>query len=190
MAGGYTHEQHKKNYKNMALAGALYQLTKDAKYAEYVKNMLLGYEKIFMDLPPHPSDKSYARGKLFWQCLNDANWLVFTSQAYDAVYDYLSKEEQKLLNDNLFKPYANYISVENPQFFNRVHNHSTWANAAVGMVGLVIGDSELVNRALYGLPITKKDSSAYDNDGGLVYEGRKGGFLCSNRQRVFSRWLL
>jgi oligo-alginate lyase len=177
MAGGYSHEKHKSNYKNMALAGALYQLTKEDQYAEYVKNMLLGYEKIFMDLPPHPSKKSYARGKLFWQCLNDANWLVYSSQAYDAVYNYISAKDQKRINENLFKPYAEYISTGNPKFFNRVHNHSTWANAAVGMVGLVINDDELVERALYGLPKNITDPEAYDNDGGLIYEKGKAGFF-------------
>ena len=179
MAGGYTHEQHKRNYKHMSLAGALYQITKEDKYADYVKQTLLKYEEIFPTLRKHPAEKSYSRGKLFWQCLNDANWLVYTAQAYDAVYDYLSKTERKKIEDNLLRPYADYISVENPKFFNRVHNHSTWGNAAVGMIGLAINDDELVERALYGLPKDDKENLAYDNDGGFIYENgqAKAGFF-------------
>ena len=43
MAGGYTHEQHKRNYKHMHAAGALYQITGEEVYAEFVKNMLTEY---------------------------------------------------------------------------------------------------------------------------------------------------
>ena len=125
MAGGYTHEMHKSNYRHMQLAGALYQIEKETKYAEYVKAMLMEYAANFEHWPIHPTQKSYATGKVFWQCLNDANWLVFTSQAYDAIYDYLSKAEIEHLNTKLFRPYADFISVENPKFFNRIHNHST-----------------------------------------------------------------
>ena len=75
-SGGYTHETHKKNYVLMQKAGALYQILQDDKYAIYVRDMLLQYEAMYKDLPIHPQERSYSRGKLFWQCLNDSNWLV------------------------------------------------------------------------------------------------------------------
>jgi len=97
MAGGYTHEQHKKNYNLMHKSGILYQITGEEKYAALVKNMLIRYAEMYPMLSLHPTNKSYATGKIFWQCLNDANWLVFTSQAYDCIYDYLSAEERSFL---------------------------------------------------------------------------------------------
>ena len=185
-SGGYTHERHKRNFFIMQKAGALYQILEDEKYADYVRDMLFQYEGMYMDLPLHPKERSYARGKLFWQCLNDANWLVYVSQAYDAIYDYLSAEERETLEDNLFRPFADHISVDSPQFFNRVHNHSTWGNAAVGMIGLVMGDDELVRRALYGIPFDEIDAGAKDNDGGFIYSAdRKAGFL-ANLEEPFS----
>ncbi|MGB3775080.1 MAG: heparinase, partial [Leeuwenhoekiella sp.] len=129
-SGGYTHERHKKNFLTLQKAGVLYQILEDEKYARYIKEMLFQYEAMYKDLPKHPQTRSYARGKLFWQCLNDSNWLVYVSQAYDCVYNYLSKKERETLEENLFRPFADYISIENPQFYNRVHNHSTWGNAA------------------------------------------------------------
>ncbi len=74
---------------------------------------------------------------------------------------------------------ADFLSVETPQFFNRIHNHSTWANASVGMIGLVMDDQELVNRALYGLEINDVSNGVKDNDGGAIQiEGQKdAGFL-------------
>lgn len=180
MAGGYSHEVHKKNYLLMQKAGLLYQILNDDKYALYVKNMLLQYAKMYPTLPLHPQERSYARGKLFWQALNDANWLVYTSQAYDCIYNYLSKKERANLEKNLFKPYANFLSIGSPQFFNRVHNHSTWGNVAVGMIGLVMNDSVLLDRALNGLKEDHLPAGLKDNDGGLIKkEGQKTGFLAN-----------
>jgi len=179
-SGGYTHERHKRNFFILQKAGVLYQILDDEKYARYVRDMLFQYEAMYKGLPLHPKERSYARGKLFWQCLNDANWLVYVSQAYDTVYDFLTAEERETLEENLFRPFADHISVDNPQFYNRVHNHSTWGNAAVGMIGLVMGDDELVERALYGIPFDEIDLAAKDNDGGFIYDASgKAGFLAN-----------
>jgi len=180
MAGGYTHTQHKINYATMQKAGVLFQLLGDEKYAVYVRDMLLEYAKMFPTLPLHPQERSYARGKIFWQCLNDSNWLVFTSQAYDCIYDWLPKEQSDYLNKTLFRPYADFLSVETPQYFNRVHNHSTWGNVAVGMIALVMDDEELLTRALKGLKTNDLDPNALDNDGGLIRDkDGKAGFLAN-----------
>jgi len=185
-SGGYTHERHKKNFVILQQAGVLYQILDDEKYAKYVKEMLLEYAKIYPTLPLHPQTRSYARGKLFWQCLNDSNWLVYVSQSYDCVYNYLSETERNLLEKNLFKPFADFITIGNPQFFNRIHNHSTWGNVAVGMIGLVMDDQELIDRALYGLKTDNIKPGQKDNDGGLIREeGQKVGFL-ANLDEPFS----
>lgn len=180
MAGGFTHSQHKKNYAIMQKAGILFQLLDDEKYAIYTRDMLLAYAKMYPNLPLHPQERSYARGKIFWQCLNDSNWLVYTSQAYDCIYDWLPKEQTEYLNKTLFRPFADFLSIGSPQFFNRVHNHSTWGNVAVGMIGLVMDDNELVNRALYGLKEDNIDPTAKDNDGGFIKDkDGKAGFLAN-----------
>ncbi len=178
LAGGYTHERHKANFFTMQKAGVLFQITGDEKYATYVKDMLLQYAAIYPQLDRHPATRSYARGKFFWQCLNDANWLVYTAQAYDCIYDWLDNDTVEKLNKELFRPYADFLSLENPKFFNRLHNHSTWGNAAVGMIGLVMDDEELIERALYAFDINS-ESGLVDNDGGsLNLKGYKsGGFL-------------
>jgi hypothetical protein len=168
MAGGYSHEVHKRNFLLVPQAGAIYQITGDEKYAKYVKDVFLAYAALYPTIGKHPSDKSYSPGKLFWQCLNDANWLVYMSQAYDSIYEYLSSEERATIESQLLRPFADFISIENPKFYNRVHNHSTWGNAAVGMLALVLDDDDLLQRALYGLPIDKSMDQEFDNDGGYI----------------------
>ena len=151
--GGYTHEKHKNNYYEMNAAGTMYQLTGNAKYAQFVHDMLIEYARIYPTLGLHPVIKSEARGKLFWQTLNDAVWLVHTANAYDCVYDYISLKDRQYIEKNLFQPMAEFLSNGNPvnyATFNKMHNHGTWAMSAVGMIGYVMGDKELVNKALYG----------------------------------------
>ena len=184
-SGGYTHVRHKRNMVVLQKAGVLYQILDDEKYAKYVKDMLMQYEEMYKTLPLHPKTRSYARGKLFWQCLNDSNWLVYVSQAYDCVYNYLSEEERNKLESNLFRPFADHISIDSPQFYQRVHNHSTWGNAAVGMIGLVMNDQELIDRALYGIKGVDLDKKAKDDDGGFLNKEGKAGFL-ANIEEPFS----
>jgi len=187
LAGGYTHERHKSNFFTMQKAGVLFQITGEEKYAIYIRDMLLQYAEMYPTLGKHPAERSYARGKFFWQCLNDANWLVYTSQAYDCIYDWIDKKTQKKLNKELFRPYAEYISIENPQFFNRIHNHSTWGNAGVGMIGLVMDDDELVDWALRGLDIKVSGDFVKDNDGGAIQlEGQKEAGFFAQLDHAFS----
>lgn len=185
-SGGYTHQRHKKNFIIAQKAGALFQILQDDKYAIYIRDMLFQYEAMYKNLPIHPQERSYARGKLFWQCLNDSNWLLYMSQAYDAIYDTLSEKEHQQLENNLFRPFADFISIDNPQFYNRIHNHSTWGSAAVGMIALVMDDEELLQRALYGIEDDGLALGLKDNDGGLIkVEGQKKGFL-ANLEEPFS----
>jgi len=185
-SGGYTHQKHKSNFFMLQKAGVLFQFLEDEKYAVYVRDMFFQYEAMYKDLPLHPQTRSYARGKLFWQCLNDSNWLVYASQAYDAIHDWLSEEQRNTLEKNLFRPFADHISIDSPQFFNRVHNHSTWGAAAVGMIGLVMEDEELIERALYGLKDDGLELGVKDNDGGFIkVEGQEAGFF-ANLNEPFS----
>ncbi|MFL5562078.1 MAG: alginate lyase family protein [Gemmatimonadaceae bacterium] len=155
-AGGYAHERHKQNYREMQLAGELFQITGDVRYARFVRDMLDKYAVLYPTLGPHPLAKDQAPGKLFHQSLNEANWLVATAIAYDCVYDWLPAERRARYEKNVFRPMADWLSVNQAEEFDRIHNHGTWATAAVGMIGYVMRDTSYVNRALYG---TKRDNS-------------------------------
>ncbi|MCB9351138.1 MAG: hypothetical protein H6573_27105 [Lewinellaceae bacterium] len=49
----------------------------------------------------------------------------------------------------MFRPFADFLSVENPQFLIGFTITQHLGNAAVGMIYLVMDDKELVKRALY-----------------------------------------
>jgi oligo-alginate lyase len=155
--GGATHEQHKRNYRALYEAGQLYRLNKDRRYRDYARDMLLAYAALYPKLGPHPARSSDQRyGKLYWQVLNDAVWLVNGIQAYQAIRADLTPDERARI-DPLFRQMAEFLSVESVKTFDMIHNHATWATAGVGMTGYVLGDRDLVERALKG---SRKDGSA------------------------------
>jgi hypothetical protein len=158
--GGYTHEKHKNNYYEMNAAGIVYQITGRVEYARFVRDMLMKYAALYPTLGLHPAVKSETPGRLFWQTLNDNVWLVHTAIAYDCVYNYMTEQDRACIEKNLFRPMAEFLSngnAANYETFNKMHNHGTWATAAVGMIGYVMGDKDLVDKALYG---SKKDGKS------------------------------
>jgi len=156
-AGGYTHEKHKANYQLMFNSGLLYQITGEVKYALLVKTILLKYAKLNPTLVKHPEATSTSPGRIFWQALNDANWLVYTGLAYDCIVDYLTPAEKKQIVEGAFNPEVNYFTHDMKDWFNLIHNHAVWACAGVGIVGIATDNKEAIQMALYG---SNKDGKA------------------------------
>ncbi len=155
-AGGYEHERHKQNYRDMQQAGVLFAITGEEKYAHFVRHMLLAYAELYPTLGPHPLAHNQAPGKLFHQMLNETVWLSYVVQAYDCIYEWLSEEDRALFEKNIFYLIAEWFTVDNASQLDRIHNHGTWSVASIGMLGLMLKDENLVDIALYG---TKKDGS-------------------------------
>jgi hypothetical protein len=153
--GGFTHEQHKLNYQSVLACGLVYQVTKNSSYAGYVKHVLLSYAAQYEQWPLHPKSKSTnPAGKIFWQNLNDCVWQVYMIQGYDLVYDYISAKDRHMIEQHLFFPVIKFLMVDNAETFDRIHNHGTWCDAAVGMTGYVLHQDDWVEKALKG---SKKD---------------------------------
>lgn len=156
-AGGYTHERHKANYVLMFNSGVLYNLTGDARYAQLVKAMMLKYAALNPTLKKHPQATSSSPGHIFWQALNDANWLVYAGMAYDLVYNAIPAAERKIIEQGAFKPEVDFFTKDLTKWFNLIHNHGVWACAGVGIVGIATDNKDYVEMALYG---TNKDGKA------------------------------
>lgn len=148
--GGYTHEQHKRNFRAIYQGGQLFAITGDARYRDYVRDMLLEYAELYPTLGEHPAKANQYSGRIFWQVLNDAMWLVHAVQGYGNIRDTLSDAERRKIDNQVFRPAAHFLSVESVETFDRIHNHATWATAGVGMTGYLLGDADMVERALLG----------------------------------------
>ncbi|WP_462251435.1 heparinase II/III domain-containing protein [Ferruginibacter sp.] len=149
-AGGYTHDKHKANYTLMFNGGILYNLTGDIKYAALVKNMLLKYAVLNPTLKNHPQATSASPGRIFWQALNDANWMVYAGMAYDLIYNSLNVADRKKIEEGAFKPEVDYFTKDLRGWFDRIHNHNVWASAGVGIIGIASNNREYIDIALKG----------------------------------------
>jgi hypothetical protein len=149
--GGYTHEKHKDNAKLIYDAGQIYKLTGEKAFADFAAKLMIGYADVYPDWELHPEQKEQSPGRMFWQNLNESWWLVHVSQSYGAIKDTLSEDQKAHIETNLLRNMANFLSVEAPETFDKIHNHGTWATAAVGLTGYAIGDQNYVEQALLGL---------------------------------------
>lgn len=158
-AGGYTHDKHKTNYTLMFNSGLLYNLTGEKKYATLVKDMLMKYAALNPTLKNHPQATSNSPGRIFWQALNDANWMLYTGMAYDLIYNSLTSAERKKIEDGAFKPEVDFFTHDLKNWFNLIHNHAVWACAGVGIIGIATHNQDYIDMAMMGSD--KKGNSGF-----------------------------
>ena len=149
--GGYSHETHKRNGIAIHDAGILHQLTGEMAYADYARRLLLAYAELYPGLGRHPQSRGPNPGRLFWQNLNESVWLTYAIQGFDAIHDALAPTDREQIVNKLLRPMADFLSAGSPGTFDRIHNHGTWAVAAVGMTGYAIDEPDYVRKALHGL---------------------------------------
>lgn len=148
--GGYEHERHKQNYRELQQAGIYYTLTGDQRAAGFICDLLLKYAALYPTLERHPQAKDQAPGKLFHQMLNETLWLTNAAMAYDCAWEALTPAQRSRIESGLFRPMIAWFTGENRREFNRIHNHGTWTVCSIGLIGYVLGDRDLVDMALYG----------------------------------------
>ncbi|MEO9655544.1 heparinase II/III domain-containing protein [Marinomonas sp.] len=149
-AGGYEHNRHKQNYKYMHLAGNLFLVTQDKKYADFVVDLLSLYADKYLSFGFHVQKNTNPTGRLFHQILNEHCWLLFSSLAYSSVLHVMTEQQRAHIESRLFEPMLDMFTVKYGHDFDRIHNHGIWAVAAVGICGLVLGKPEYMKKSIYG----------------------------------------
>jgi hypothetical protein len=152
------------NAISMAKLGMMYQLTGDAKYADYAKKMLVAYADNYNNYG-HPQGwtpvkyRSSKDGRLTGQFLTDGFWLCRTAFAYDLIYNLPSwtPAERAHVRDDLFRAIeVEFGDVAGPvNYLNAEHNRSCVCASATLMAGYATDDEKMINDALYGWNGTK-----------------------------------
>lgn len=150
-AGGYEHNKHKENYHYINLAGRLFLITEDEKYAKYAAQLLTTYADHYLQFEYHIQRNTNPPGRLFHQILNEHMWLMYASLGYSCISHWLSEAERCHIVDNLFKPMLEMFTEKYDFDFDRIHNHGIWAVAAVGICGIAIGDRKYLEMSVFGL---------------------------------------
>jgi len=125
----------------------VYQVTGDRSYAEKAKAILLAYARRYRNYPLHNirGEARIGGGRVTPQTLDEAVWLIPMAQGADLVWATLSEDERNELVQNLFLPAVREVIL--PHRLG-VHNIQCWKNSAVGLVGFLLGDEELIYAAI------------------------------------------
>lgn len=139
------------NAKACNQLGLLWQLKGEAIYFNKVKSILLEYAKYYPDYEPHGDIPYNGPGKANAQTLCEANCHLEFALGYDFIKQDLSTEECNYIETRLLREGADFlIAHRSPQ----LHNHEMKINATVGVIGLILDDSQYIDFALnadYGI---------------------------------------
>ncbi|AJR06663.1 chondroitin lyase [Photobacterium gaetbulicola] len=149
-AGGYEHNKHKQNYQYINLAGRLFLITKDERYAEYAGKLLAMYADKYLTFDFHIQRNTNPPGRLFHQILNEHMWLMYASLGYSCISAWLSQAQRSHIVERLFKPMLEMFTEKYGHDFDRIHNHGIWAVAAVGICGIAIGERRYLEISVFG----------------------------------------
>jgi hypothetical protein len=163
------HDAYSRDVKSLGLA---YRLSGDQKYALKAREILLAYADKYDSYPLHDINgkPNVGGGKIGPQTLDESTWLIPATQGADLIWDTLSDADKTQISNKLLRPAAQVIR----QHKMSIHNIQCWKNSAVGLVGLLINDSELVAEAVNGPVGFKQQIEKGISADGQWYEGAWG----------------
>lgn len=127
--------------------GILYRVTGNRQYADKAREIACSYAERYASYPLHTirGEARIGGGKVGPQTLDESVWLIPMAQGVDLIWNTLSESERNLLTQKLFLPAAREVILPHRM---GVHNIQCWKNSAVGLVGLLVGDEELIQEAI------------------------------------------
>lgn len=155
-AGSYAHNQHQLNYRICEVAGTLFQITGNKRYADCASDLLSRYADCYLKLGFQKAKNTNPAGRIFHQILNENMWLLAMSIGYGCVKHTLSTAQCAHIETQLLRPAVVMMTELYAHDFATIHNHGLWGVAAVGTCGLVIGDERYVNLSIDGLAGDRK----------------------------------
>jgi hypothetical protein len=152
--------------------GVVYQITGEAQYAAKAREVLLAYAARYTAYPLHNihGKEAVGGGRVGPQTLDESTWLIPMCQGADLIWATLSDEERQQAEKGLFRPAAEIIR----QHRMGIHNIQCWKNSAVGLVGLLLDDPELIADAITSNHGFREQISRGINADGQWYEGAWG----------------
>ena len=163
------HDAYSRDVKNLGLA---YRLSGNPKYAAKARAILLAYADKYESYPLHDTSGKarVGGGKIGPQTLDESTWTIPVAQGADLIWDTLSEVDKTHLGNDLFRAAAQVIR----QHKMPIHNIQCWKNSAVGLVGLLLNDADLVAEAVNGEAGFKKQIEKGISADGQWYEGAWG----------------
>jgi hypothetical protein len=127
--------------------GLAYQVTSEVRYADKARDILLAYAAKYQTYPLHNihGEAKIGGGRVGSQQLDESVWLIPLCQGADLVWNRLSQSDRETISSKLLLPAAKEVILPNPI---GVHNIQCWRNSAIGLVGFLLDDKELIRTAI------------------------------------------
>ncbi len=145
--------RHNEILRNLESAAWAYAITRNQKYAQYARAVLLGYAERYSSYPYHDANRktgksaSASGGHLFEQTLNEAACLAGEiGPAYDLVYDsgvFCPTDHDKIRTGLLLPMLGNIDKHKAGK-----GNWQTWHNAAMFAAAPLVGNVEWARKAI------------------------------------------
>lgn len=152
----------------------LYLATKEPKYANYIRTMLLDYAGKYDGWFEHNSGRQATdkhSGKAFAQSLDEANWATKVAMTYVVIKPTLKQEEIKKIEEGYLKPASTLLLHRLAEA-----NWQMWHNSGLAALGVALESDSIINVAInkkkYGyhdLILKHKNSDGWINEGSPHY---------------------
>ena len=128
--------------------GLAYQVNGDERYAKKAGEILLAYAERYLTYPLHTirGEPKIGGGRVGPQTLDESVWLIPFCQGADLVWKMLNENDRKSIAQKLLLPAVREVILPHKM---GIHNIQCWKNSAVGLVGCLLGDTELISEAIY-----------------------------------------
>lgn len=139
-------EAHARLAQQIVNHGLVFQVTGDARHARQAREILLAYVKRYRSYPLHDNQgKTGHGGRVASQSLTEADWLITFTQGADLVWATLSEADRTAVAEQVLRPALQEVIL--PRRLG-IHNIQCHHNSAIGLVGFLLGDNQLITRAI------------------------------------------
>ncbi len=165
--------EHDANADAVRNLGLVYLLTDEPKYAVKAREVLLAYADRYLTYPLHNNQgrEAVGGGRVTSQTLNEAIWIIRMAQGADCIWDRLSNGDREKLESKLFYPAVNDVIRKHRM---GIHNIQCWKNSAVGLVGFLFDDRDLIADAIDSAHGFRQQMTKGVNADGQWWEGAWG----------------
>ncbi len=137
---------HGEYARTTLVCGLAYRMTADVRYANKARDIALAYAEKYLTYPIHNNNGEPKLGaRLGSQNLDEAVKMISICQGLDLIWDTLTQEQRDLIATKLLLPTAREVLIPHP---HGLHNIQCWRNSAIGLVGFLLGDEELIRYAI------------------------------------------
>ena len=125
----------------------LWKLEGEERNRQRVQEILLGYADAYDGYKAYEGWRPENHGVAQFSTLDEAVWSIPLAWSFDLIRSTLSSKQQTEIVDRLLLPAADFLMERH---FGGIHNFACWHNAAIGTIGAVTGNEELLTFAIDG----------------------------------------